>query len=189
MEKSATEQMAAAIARRSRFMRPATARPAVPTAPTRALVVEVLLEPEPEPIEVLLDAKAEMAAAAQDAARLRAIAIQWLGHPDQQVRSSCPRIAEIVSFVAKRMGVTVALLKSERRTHNVVQPRQIAMWLAKRHTVQSLPEIGRRMGGRDHTTVLHAFRKIEKEIDKQTDLGRLALTVEADFLMWSEERA
>jgi chromosomal replication initiator protein len=43
----------------------------------------------------------------------------------------------------------------------VVRPRQIAMYLAKTLTLRSLPEIGRRFGGRDHTTVLHAVRKIE----------------------------
>ncbi|MFZ3335664.1 MAG: helix-turn-helix domain-containing protein, partial [Xanthobacteraceae bacterium] len=44
---------------------------------------------------------------------------------------------------------------------NVVRPRQVAMYLAKVLTLRSLPEIGRRFGGRDHTTVLHAVRKIE----------------------------
>ena len=50
---------------------------------------------------------------------------------------------------------------SSRRTANVVRPRQVAMYLAKLLTLRSLPEIGRRFGGRDHTTVLHAVRKIE----------------------------
>jgi len=52
-------------------------------------------------------------------------------------------------------------LLSSRRTANVVRPRQVAMYLAKILTLRSLPEIGRRFGGRDHTTVLHAVRKIE----------------------------
>jgi chromosomal replication initiator protein len=50
---------------------------------------------------------------------------------------------------------------SQRRTANVVRPRQIAMYLAKTLTMRSLPEIGRKFGGRDHTTVLHGVRKIE----------------------------
>ena len=50
---------------------------------------------------------------------------------------------------------------SARRTANVVRPRQVAMYLSKVMTLRSLPEIGRRFGGRDHTTVLHAVRKIE----------------------------
>jgi hypothetical protein len=58
-------------------------------------------------------------------------------------------------------GMTLAELRSHRRTAQVVRARQIAMYLAKKLTEQSLPEIGRRFGGRDHTTVLHAVRKIE----------------------------
>ena len=50
---------------------------------------------------------------------------------------------------------------SLRRTATVVKPRQVAMFLSKALTPRSLPEIGRRFGGRDHTTVLHAVRKIE----------------------------
>jgi chromosomal replication initiator protein len=46
----------------------------------------------------------------------------------------------------------------------IVRPRQVAMYLAKMMTPRSLPEIGRRFGGRDHTTVLHAVRKIEDQI-------------------------
>jgi chromosomal replication initiator protein len=57
---------------------------------------------------------------------------------------------------------------SSRRTANVVRPRQIAMYLAKTLTLRSLPEIGRRFGGRDHTTVLHAVRKIETLVGKDT---------------------
>ena len=60
---------------------------------------------------------------------------------------------------------------SSRRTANVVRPRQIAMYLAKTLTLRSLPEIGRRFGGRDHTTVLHAVRKIESLIGQDTSLA------------------
>jgi chromosomal replication initiator protein len=51
---------------------------------------------------------------------------------------------------------------SARRAREVARPRQIAMYLAKQLTPRSLPEIGRRFGGRDHTTVIHAVRQIEK---------------------------
>jgi chromosomal replication initiator protein len=52
-------------------------------------------------------------------------------------------------------------LLSERRNRAIARPRQAAMWLAKQLTTRSLPDIGRRFGGRDHTTVLHAVRRIE----------------------------
>ena len=71
------------------------------------------------------------------------------------------RIEDIQRVVARQYNVSRADLLSSRRTANVVRPRQIAMYLAKILTLRSLPEIGRRFGGRDHTTVLHAVRKIE----------------------------
>ncbi len=70
------------------------------------------------------------------------------------------RIEDIQRVVARQYNVSRADLLSSRRTANVVRPRQVAMYLAKVLTLRSLPEIGRRFGGRDHTTVLHAVRKI-----------------------------
>jgi chromosomal replication initiator protein len=71
------------------------------------------------------------------------------------------KIEDIQRVVARQYNVSRADLLSSRRTANVVRPRQVAMYLAKTLTLRSLPEIGRRFGGRDHTTVLHAVRKIE----------------------------
>jgi chromosomal replication initiator protein len=78
------------------------------------------------------------------------------------------RIEEIQRIVARQYNVSRGDLLSARRTANVVRPRQIAMYLAKTMTLRSLPEIGRRFGGRDHTTVLHAVRKIESLIGSDT---------------------
>jgi chromosomal replication initiator protein len=74
------------------------------------------------------------------------------------------KIEDIQKLVATRYNVSRADILSERRTAAVVKPRQIAMYLSKALTPRSLPEIGRRFGGRDHTTVLHAVRKIEKAL-------------------------
>ncbi len=71
------------------------------------------------------------------------------------------KIEEIQKLVATHYSVSRADILSSRRTAVVVKPRQVAMFLAKTLTMRSLPEIGRRFGGRDHTTVLHAVRKIE----------------------------
>jgi chromosomal replication initiator protein len=71
------------------------------------------------------------------------------------------RIEDIQRVVARQYNVSRSDLLSSRRTANVVRPRQVAMYLSKVMTLRSLPEIGRRFGGRDHTTVLHAVRKIE----------------------------
>jgi chromosomal replication initiator protein len=81
------------------------------------------------------------------------------------------KIEDIQKLVASRYNVSRSDILSERRTAAVVRPRQIAMYLSKVLTLRSLPEIGRRFGGRDHTTVLHAVRKIEKQIGEDTVLG------------------
>ena len=70
-------------------------------------------------------------------------------------------IEDIQRVVSLHYNVSRTDMLSERRTINVVRPRQMAMYLAKTLTLRSLPEIGRKFGGRDHTTVLHAVRKIE----------------------------
>ncbi len=71
------------------------------------------------------------------------------------------KIEDIQKLVASHFNVSRADILSSRRTAAVVRPRQIAMYLSKILTPRSLPEIGRRFGGRDHTTVLHAVRKIQ----------------------------
>ena len=81
------------------------------------------------------------------------------------------KIEDIQRIVARQYNVSRADLLSSRRTANVVRPRQIAMFLAKTLTLRSLPEIGRRFGGRDHTTVLHAVRKIENLVHNDTALA------------------
>ena len=81
------------------------------------------------------------------------------------------KIEDIQKLVASRYNVSRSDILSERRTAAVVRPRQIAMYLSKVLTLRSLPEIGRRFGGRDHTTVLHAVRKIEKLIETDTPLS------------------
>jgi chromosomal replication initiator protein len=81
------------------------------------------------------------------------------------------KIEDIQRVVARQYNVSRSDLLSSRRTANVVRPRQVAMYLAKTLTLRSLPEIGRRFGGRDHTTVLHAVRKIEALVGKDTALS------------------
>ena len=81
------------------------------------------------------------------------------------------RIEDIQKVVARQFNVSKNDLLSNRRTRVIVRPRQIAMYLAKIMTPRSLPEIGRRFGGRDHTTVLHAVRKIEQLVSEDQKLA------------------
>ena len=71
-------------------------------------------------------------------------------------------IEEIQKRVAEHYGIRLADMQSARRARAVARPRQVAMYLAKQLTPRSLPEIGRKFGGRDHTTVIYAIRKIEE---------------------------
>ncbi len=71
-------------------------------------------------------------------------------------------IEDIQKHVAEHFNIRLADMSSPRRARAVARPRQVAMYLAKHLTSRSLPEIGRKFGGRDHTTVMHAIRKIEE---------------------------
>ena len=96
------------------------------------------------------------------------LAVRDLVRPQEPKRV---KIEDIQRTVARQYNISRADLLSSRRTANVVRPRQIAMYLAKTLTLRSLPEIGRRFGGRDHTTVLHAVRKIEGLVDTDPALA------------------
>jgi hypothetical protein len=70
-------------------------------------------------------------------------------------------VREIINAVCKHYNVTVFDLMSQRRTKDISLPRQVAMYFCRNLTPHSFAEIGRRFGGRDHSTALHATQKIE----------------------------
>lgn len=92
-------------------------------------------------------------------------------------------IDEIQKRVSEHFRIRQAEMVSARRAREVARPRQIAMYLAKQLTPRSLPEIGRRFGGRDHTTVIHAVRQIEKlrgmDLDIDNDVRTLMRVLES----------
>jgi hypothetical protein len=94
-----------------------------------------------------------------------------------------PKIAKIQHVVGSFYNIPRTDLLSRRRAANVVFPRQIAMYLCKTLTLNSLPEIGRKFGGKDHTTILHAVRKITKLLadESQSDL-RATVAMLTDIL-------
>jgi len=71
-------------------------------------------------------------------------------------------IRHIIRVVSVLSGISIAELMSERRARHIARPRQVIMYLAKIHLGLSLPKIGRAIGNRDHTTVMHAHRKIDR---------------------------
>jgi chromosomal replication initiator protein len=83
---------------------------------------------------------------------------------------STPSIKRVAEAAARRFGLTIADLKSQSRRRSVVAARDAAMLTARRLTSQTLAEIGKYFGGRDHTTVLHSCRKLEAALDKDAEL-------------------
>ncbi len=79
-------------------------------------------------------------------------------------------ISRIQEIVAKYYGTTVSELKGKKRVKQIVMPRQIAMYLAREMTDNSLPKIGQAFGGKDHTTVIHAHEKITDMITTDDSL-------------------
>lgn len=138
-------------------------------APPRALLPPPLPAPAPARLPLpLLDVTRRGRAAAAVARRrdvvddLMASApfVQGLAH--KPVRLRITTMQEILIAVCVFYSTSSYAIKSSKRTANIVLPRHIFVFLAKRLTTKSLPEIGRFLGGRDHTTVLHAFRRIER---------------------------
>ena len=80
-------------------------------------------------------------------------------------------IEEIQRKVAEHYNVRLSDLIGPKRMRTIARPRQVAMYLSKQLTLRSLPEIGRRFGGRDHTTIMHGVRKIEELMAMDSQLA------------------
>jgi len=80
-------------------------------------------------------------------------------------------VEEIQKVVAAHYGIKISDLKSSKRLKALVLPRQVAMYLARQLTPSSYPEIGDKFGGKDHSTIIHAIKKIEKKMDEDIQLN------------------
>jgi chromosomal replication initiator protein len=78
---------------------------------------------------------------------------------------------DIEEIVAARFHVKISEMKSRRRSKTLVHPRQIAMYLCRELTDASFPEIGRQFGGKDHTTIIHACKQINKAKEADSTLN------------------
>jgi chromosomal replication initiator protein len=86
-------------------------------------------------------------------------------------------IEHIQKEVANTFNITVNELRSQRRNKNIILPRQIAMYLARQLTTQSLPEIGQAFGGKDHTTILYAYNKIKAQMLKNKQVNNIVTSI------------
>lgn len=80
------------------------------------------------------------------------------------------QISKIQEVVANYFQTSTSELKGKKRVHQIVVPRQIAMYLSRELTDSSLPKIGQEFGGKDHTTVMHAYSKIQQQIKTNSDI-------------------
>ena len=90
-------------------------------------------------------------------------------YPDLKARARAMTVREIQERTAEAFGLSVEALVSSSRAGAVAWPRQVAMYLARELTDQTLPAIGRAFGGRNHTTVLHAYRRTAERIAADAD--------------------
>ena len=84
--------------------------------------------------------------------------------------------------VAEFFSLSVNELKSKSRHKNVIVPRQVAMYLSRKLTTHSLPEIGAAFGGKDHTTILHAVKKVEEILPKDEQIRKIVETLRISLL-------
>jgi len=88
----------------------------------------------------------------------------------------------IQNLVATYFNLNLQEMLSPRRSRALARPRQIAMYLAKQHTTNSLPDIGRKFSNRDHTTVIHAVKKIDELIKKDNEIRQSVTEIKKKFL-------
>ena len=119
-----------------------------------------------------------------EGALIRIIAYSSLTNRDVTVDLATEALKDIISkkqgkhitidliqdVVSSYFNLRIEDLKSQRRTRNVAHPRQIAMYLSRKLTDMSLPKIGEEFGGRDHTTVIHAYEKISENLKTDDSL-------------------
>jgi len=91
-------------------------------------------------------------------------------------------VEAIQNLVASYFNLNLQEMLSPRRSRVLARPRQIAMYLAKQHTSNSLPDIGRKFSNRDHTTVIHAVKKIDELIKKDNEIRQNVLEIKKKIL-------
>jgi chromosomal replication initiator protein len=90
-------------------------------------------------------------------------------------------VPQIIEAVARLHNIRAAEIIGGKRTRNLIRPRQIAMYLARRHTTLSFPELGREFGDRDHSTIQHGAKKIEAEVQQDADLAYKVRLIEGEL--------
>ena len=91
-------------------------------------------------------------------------------------------IEEILKTVAGKLNIKLSDIKSQKKNKNIVISRQIAMYLSRKMTASSFPDIGEKIGGRDHSTVIYANNKMKKALEEDTTLKKIIQDIEETLL-------
>ena len=91
-------------------------------------------------------------------------------------------VESIQNLVASHFSLDIKEMLSSRRSRSLARPRQIAMNLSKQYTTNSIPDIGRKFSNRDHTTVIHAVKKIDELIKKDNEIRQSVIEIKKKFL-------
>ena len=91
-------------------------------------------------------------------------------------------IEEILKTVAGKLNIKLSDIKSQKKNKNIVLSRQIAMYLSRKMTASSFPDIGEKIGGRDHSTVIYANNKMKKALEEDTNLKNIIQGIEETLL-------
>lgn len=110
-----------------------------------------------------------------------ALARKALGEQEPVKGKTQITLQVIIDAVTQYYNVRLGDLQSKRRHKSITEPRQICMWLARRHTRFSLEEIGGYFGGRDHTTVMHSIRTVEQRMSLESKMEQQVQTIESMF--------
>ncbi|MCY6958210.1 chromosomal replication initiator protein DnaA [Clostridium brassicae] len=173
---------------RSRFEWGLIADIQVPDFETRIAILKKKADVEnlniPNEVMVYIATKIKSNIRELEGALIRIVAFSSLTNKEISVELAAEALKDIISneqnkqitidliqdTVANYFNLKVEELKSSRRTRNIAFPRQIAMYLSRKLTDMSLPKIGEEFGGRDHTTVIHAYEKISTNLKKDESL-------------------
>ncbi|MBN2254431.1 MAG: chromosomal replication initiator protein DnaA, partial [Deltaproteobacteria bacterium] len=96
-------------------------------------------------------------------------------------------VDEIIKTVTEKFNIKTVDIKSQKKSKNLVLPRQIAMYLSRKLTRSSFPDIGAKIGGRDHSTVIYAYNKIAKLIERDETTRKIVQEIERSLLNYSSQ--
>ena len=96
----------------------------------------------------------------------------------KQRRGKKITVDEIIKVISLKFNIKVSDIKSQKKNKNLILPRQIVMYIARHLTNLSFPDIGNKVGGRDHSTVIYSTNKVKKIVNQDAEIKRIVEEIE-----------